>query len=560
MARIILGAMVLLVPITVAMALDGVDSPSVLRHLYLVPTVWAALALGARGGGLVGLMAGLVQAPFTLLTMERLGLGPQSVDGLVSMTMPVALGWVVGGLVDQSRTRALRLRTVLDLQRGLSRDAPLQERLDRAAERVREALAAERVALVVGNAPVERVVASAPGGLGFAEESAVGWTLREGQPVFAQDVERDARFASAQAAAPRRVSKKTSPVAKDVARAPALPAQPCLGGRVGRGAEPPSESPSPVRGLILPLDAGSGSLGALAVERVGGLSPARRAVAREMAVHLALAVENARLTLRQRRFTEELEEKVSAATERLRQLDQAKTEFVSVVAHELRTPLTALQGFTELLVSRAVPPERAVKFLGHLHTEAERLGRIVTELLDLSRIETGRPLELRREPVDLPEAIERNVELFAVQHQRHRFMWTRHPEATTLHADRDAVDRILKNLISNAVKYSPAGGRVIVATRPSDDRPGMVELSVEDDGVGIPADQLSRIFDKYVRVPDRQTVAVRGLGLGLALVRALAEAHGGSVQVESLPGKGSTFRVFLPCETAVLADFPDSSA
>jgi signal transduction histidine kinase len=231
-----------------------------------------------------------------------------------------------------------------------------------------------------------------------------------------------------------------------------------------------------------------------------------------------------------------------------------------VVAHELRTPLTALQGFTELLVSRAMPPERAARCLRHLHTEAERLGRIVTELLDLSRIESGRPLELRCEAVDLSEAIERNVDLFAVQHERHRFQWTQHPDARTLHADRDAVDRILKNLISNAVKYSPGGGRVIVATRPSDDRLGMVELSVEDDGVGIPANQLARIFDKYVRVPDRQTAAVRGLGLGLALVRALAEAHGGSVEVESLPGKGSTFRVFLPSENPVLPDFPNSSA
>jgi signal transduction histidine kinase len=559
-ARIILGPVVLLVLIMVAMTLDRVDSPSVVRHFYLVPTAWAALALGARGGGLIGLIAGLVQAPFMLLTMERLGLGPQSIDGLVSMAMPATLGWVVGGLVDQSRTRSLRLRTVLDLQRGLSRDAPLQERLDVAAERVRDALGAEHVALVIGCAPDVRVVASAPEGLGFVEGSAVGWTLREGQPVSAQDIGRDPRFASGQAAWPSRVSEETAPAARDVVRGPALPARPCLGRRFGSGAESPGESPSPVRGLILPLDAGSGSVGALAVERVGGLSPFTRAAAREMALHLALAVENARLTLRQRRFTEELEEKVTAATERLRQLDQAKTEFVSVVAHELRTPLTALQGFTELLVSRAMPPERAAKCLGHLHTEAERLGRIVTELLDLSRIETGRPLELRRETVDLSEAIERNVELFAVQHQRHRFQWTRHPDAGTLHADRDAVDRILKNLISNAVKYSPGGGRVIVATRPSDDRAGMVELSVEDDGVGIPANQLSRIFDKYVRVPDRQTAAVRGLGLGLALVRALAEAHGGTVEVESLPGKGSTFRVFLPSQNPVLADFPNSSA
>jgi signal transduction histidine kinase len=514
-----LGPVALLAPITVLMVLDGADPSAACRHLYLVPTVWAALTLGTRGGCLTGLIVGLIQAPFTLPSMERLGLSGESVDGLVAMIMPATFGWVVGGLVDQSRTRALRLMTVLELQRILGRDAPLRERLDQAAERVKDALGAEHVALVVGSAPDMRVVASAPSGVLFAEGSAAGWTLREGRPVIAQDLDRDPRFATA-----------------------------------GTGAA------SPVRGLVLPLDAGSGSLGALAVEWVGGIAAAARTAATEIALHLALAVDNARLVLRQRRFTEELEEKVNEATERLRQLDRAKTEFVSVVAHELRTPLTALQGFTELLVSRAVPPERATKFLSHLHSEAERLGRIVAELLDLSRIESGRPLELRRETVDLPEAIERSIELFAVQHPRHRFEWRPHPEARTLHADRDAVDRILQNLISNAVKYSPAGGRVIVATKPSDERPHMVELSVEDDGVGIPADQLSRIFDKYVRVPDRRTAAVRGLGLGLALVRGLAEAHGGGVEVESLPAKGSTFRVFLPGQSPVLADFPNSSA
>jgi signal transduction histidine kinase len=518
-ARSILGPLALLAPITVLMALDTSHAPSVVRQLYLGPTLWAALTRGGHGGGLIGVVAGLLQAPFTLAAMERLGLGPQMVDGLVSMVIPVTLGCLVGGLVSQSRARAERLRAVLDLQETLGQDAPLQERLDLAAERIRGALGAERVALVVGCGEEARMVAGAPGRPVFDERSALGWTLREGRPVFTRDLERDPRFA-----------------------------------RVGRA------GPSPVRGLVLPLAPGSGATGALAVERVGDFSSAARSSAREMALHLALAVENARLTLRQRQFTRELEQKVAAATERLRQLDQAKTEFVSVVAHEMRTPLTALQGFTELLLSRSVPPDRAARFLGHLHGEAERLGRIVSELLDLSRLESGRPLELRLESVDLRPLIERNLEMFALEHQRYRFQWTSDPGTETLHADRDAVDRILKNLISNAVKYSPAGGRVIVASRAAVDRPGMVELSVEDDGIGIPAEQLSRIFDKYVRIPDRRTATVRGLGLGLALVRALVEAHGGGVEVESLPGKGSTFRVLLPRAGAVLADFPASSA
>ncbi len=297
---------------------------------------------------------------------------------------------------------------------------------------------------------------------------------------------------------------------------------------------------------MLPLDAGRGAVGALAIEREGDLTPGVRVAAEEMAMHLALAIENARLTLRQRRFAEELERKVEAATARLRELDQAKSEFLSVVSHELRTPLTALQGFSELLLTRAVPPERARRFLGHLHGEAQRLGRIVAELLDLSRIQAGRALELRREAVDLNEVIERNVELFAAEHRGHRFGWAGCPSGLTLEADQDAVDRMLKNLLSNAVKYSPAGGRVAVAAGPAPDHPGMVELSVEDDGVGIATEHLPRIFDRYMRIANPETAAARGLGLGLSLVKALAEAHGGRVEVDSLPGKGSRFRVLLP--------------
>ena len=144
------------------------------------------------------------------------------------------------------------------------------------------------------------------------------------------------------------------------------------------------------------------------------------------------------------------------------------------------------------------------------------------------------------------ELVERNIDLFAAEHRGHRFEWALPAALPPLSADPDAIDRMLKNLLSNAVKYSPRGGRVAVAARPALDRPGMLELSVEDDGVGIPAKDLPRIFDRYVRVPNPETAAARGLGLGLCMVQALAEAHGGSVEVESLPGKGSRFRLLLP--------------
>ena len=161
-------------------------------------------------------------------------------------------------------------------------------------------------------------------------------------------------------------------------------------------------------------------------------------------------------------FTQELEDKVARATRRLRELDEAKSEFLSVVSHELRTPLTAIQGFSELLLVRDVPAEQARRYLGHVHTESQRLGRIVTDLLDLTRIESGRGLSLRREPLDLRELVDANLEVFGCQHPLHRFDCSVAPALPSLCADRDSVDRMLKNLLSNAVKYSPRGGRVLV--------------------------------------------------------------------------------------------------
>ena len=516
--RALVGPVAALAGITLALALDTGAAPSAFRYLLILPALWAALAAGATAAGVVGLLAGLVQVPFALQAIERLGLDSHTVDGLFAIAGPGAFGLLVGRLSDLSGGRAARLQAVLDLQRGLVEDAPFERQLSEAAAEVRSALNVDRVALVVGWPSKPCAVATAPAGYTLGDGSAADRVFRDGVALFVRDLDRDPRFG---------------------------PARP--------------DDPIPVRALVLPLDSGSGVVGALAIEQAGDLSSSARQAARELALHLALAIDNASLTLRQRRFAAELEEKVVAATARLRELDRAKTEFVSVVAHELRTPLTALQGFTELLMARAVSPERQARFIEHLHNEAQRLGRIVAELLDLSRIETGRALELKREAVDIAELLERNVDIFASQNRRHVFAWTAPPDLAPVPADRDAVDRIVKNLISNAVKYSPSGGRVGVAARPAVDRPGMVEISVEDAGVGIPPADLPRIFDKYVRIPNTETAAVRGLGLGLTLVRGLVEAHGGAVEVESLPGKGSIFRVLLPSGEPVLANFPYSS-
>jgi signal transduction histidine kinase len=476
---VIAGPLGLVALIAAAIAAGAGDDGSALRHLYLLPALWAALARGAHGGALVGLLAGLLQAPLIFPLIERAGLSRPVVDGLVSLTIPLAMGLTVGRLVDQSRGRGAQLRALLDIQRSLAGETTFGARLAQVAALTRRALGVDRVGLLLDAGDGAPLTASAP----------------------------DA-------------------------------SQPADG--------PSSGSATPCRRLVLPLDAGQGPVGTLAIERNGDLGAATRGAAQALALHVALAVENARLTERQRRFAQELEDKVARATQRLREIDQAKSEFLSVVSHELRTPLTALQGFSELLLARDVPPDRARRYLHHVQTESQRLGRIVADLLDLSRIESGRGLSLRREPFDLRELVECNVEVFACQHALHRFDLSVAASLPPLCADRDAVDRMLKNLLSNAVKYSPRGGRVLVQARPAADRPGLVELAVEDDGVGIPAEALPRIFEAYVRIAHPETATAPGLGLGLSLVRALAHAHGGLVEVESLPGKGSRFRVLLP--------------
>jgi signal transduction histidine kinase len=500
---VVAAPLALLLALTAGMLWDGGAPVSPLRHLFLVPALWAALTAGAGAGGFVGLMAGLLQAPLVLPAIERVGLSGGALDGLVSLVTPAILGVVAGHVRDQARAGARRLDALLEIQRRLASESPLADRLDAVVGVVRGCLGAHAVGLVVGSRDGPPAVASAPPGAALASDSTAAWALSTAQAVRSRDLGGDPRITL-----------------------------------------PDVSSPSPIRAVVLPLDPGDGPAGVLAVEWRGEVPEAAAAAAAEIALHLGLGIENARLTLRQRRFAAELEEKVSVATQRLREVDRAKSEFISVVSHELRTPLTALEGFSELLLARAVPPERAARFLGHIRTESQRLGRIVTELLDLSRIEVGVAPVLKRERVDLAAHVERQIELFDGVHAAHRFSWSAEGSLPSTHADPDALDRMLQNLLSNAVKYSPRGGRVKVSARMEES--GLLEVAVTDEGVGMPAEALPRIFDKYVRIANPETATVRGLGLGLSLVRALVEAHGGRIEVASEPGKGSCFRLLLP--------------
>jgi two-component system phosphate regulon sensor histidine kinase PhoR len=232
------------------------------------------------------------------------------------------------------------------------------------------------------------------------------------------------------------------------------------------------------------------------------------------------------------------------ATER-RRLERMRRDFVANASHELRTPLTSIRGFVEALEDGAVAePETAQRFLGKIRAHADRMAVLVDDLLDLSRLESGgRPPEWKEtRPSEVAEGV---LASFAVPAAR-KNLGLRHADqgAPTILTDPERLRRILENLVDNAVKYTPEGGHVEVTTSPGPD--GAARIQVADDGPGIAAEHLARIFERFYRVDKARSRELGGTGLGLSIVKHLAEGMGASVSVESEPGKGSRFTVSLP--------------
>jgi signal transduction histidine kinase len=263
-----------------------------------------------------------------------------------------------------------------------------------------------------------------------------------------------------------------------------------------------------------------------------------------LAAHIGLALENARLAARQRRFADELAEKVTAATRHVVEMDRMKSEFVAIASHELRTPLTALQGFSELLAMRTFAPGELARIGAIMRAETERLGRIVSDFLDLARLERGLAPPLRLTRVDAGVLVADAVEVLQRARTTHRFEVECATALPPLEADPDALDRVVKNLVSNAVKYSPPGSCVRVAARAHAEPPA-VEITVEDEGPGIAAADRARIFEPYFRTAASARTAA-GAGLGLAVVKSLIDAHGGSIRADSVEPHGTRMTLILP--------------
>ncbi len=226
------------------------------------------------------------------------------------------------------------------------------------------------------------------------------------------------------------------------------------------------------------------------------------------------------------------------------ELQETKNDVMALVSHEMRTPLTAIQGMSELLAQFELDPKRAREMSIAIHDEAKRLTHMISQYLDITRLESGATV-LRRSAVRIEALVERTLLMLDPLAADRSIRLTRRldPSVPPVLADADLLSRAISNLVSNAVKYSPPNTEVIISTRTA---ANAVAIEVADQGYGIPESSMNRIFEKFYRVPRVQDVDVPGTGLGLALVREIAELHGGSVAVRSLVGTGSVFTLWVP--------------
>ena len=229
----------------------------------------------------------------------------------------------------------------------------------------------------------------------------------------------------------------------------------------------------------------------------------------------------------------------------LRRLEQVRKEFVANVSHELRTPLTSIQGYLETLLDDAtIEPEARRRFIKVAHMHAERLGRLVDDLLQLSNMETGKMI-LEPATIRLYQVAQEMIAIFESQAaQKKLVLRNQVPSDLTVRADRDRLVQILVNLVDNAVKYTPEGGQVALGAAPGPT--GFVEVRVQDTGIGIPSTDLPRITQRFYRVDKMRSRELGGTGLGLAIVKHLVEAHGGQLSIDSELGKGTIVRFTLP--------------
>jgi two-component system phosphate regulon sensor histidine kinase PhoR len=223
-------------------------------------------------------------------------------------------------------------------------------------------------------------------------------------------------------------------------------------------------------------------------------------------------------------------------------LEQLRADFLSMITHDIKVPLTVILGYTEMLTDPEPPPgEIPPDILTRIRESGETIHALVCNFLDLSRIEAGR-MTLDRRPFDVREMLAHSLEHYESTARRKGItLGLEGDRIPPLVADETQLERVVTNLLANAIKYTPAGGRVTIAVGREN---GHAVIAFRDTGRGIPADELPHLFEKYRRV--REAKRTEGTGLGLFIAKTIVEAHGGDIRVESAPGVGSTFTLLLP--------------
>lgn len=236
----------------------------------------------------------------------------------------------------------------------------------------------------------------------------------------------------------------------------------------------------------------------------------------------------------------------------LKRLEAVRRDFVANVSHELKTPVAAIVGLVEtMLADDAMPPETRRHFLERTAEQTRRLSDLVTDLLALSRLE-GQPERVAQEPVSLSAVARAAVSVHrAVAEARSVTLEEEVADDVTVIGDAEALRQAVDNLLSNAIRYTSAGGRVHLTLSRDANR---VVLAIQDTGIGIERQHLQRIFERFYRVESARSRELGGTGLGLSIVKHVARTHGGQVEVESKPGAGSTFRIWLPVAEGAASD------
>ncbi|HET6369800.1 MAG TPA: GAF domain-containing sensor histidine kinase, partial [Nitrospiria bacterium] len=277
----------------------------------------------------------------------------------------------------------------------------------------------------------------------------------------------------------------------------------------------------------LPLKSKGKTIGTLSLfdRRDDSFSDQDHALLLSVCSQIAVAAENARLY------------------EETKKVDQLKSDFVSKVSHEFRTPLTSIKGFAEILLTSEETSKTQKEFLRIILQESDRLTRLINDVLDLAKIESGR-IEWHIQPVDLAEvllSVSRSL-LSVAQGKRLSLLTEVPPHLPRVNADRDQLIQVINNLLSNAIKFTPEG-RITVSARTRGNEE--VQVSISDTGIGISADELPRIFEKFHQVAPAGKGAPKGTGLGLAICQEIIQGLGGQIWCESAPREGSTFHFTL---------------